>query len=240
MNLLVTVLLFEIASILGQYDDTIPILLSESGVGNIPVPTAPQIAYQNYEIGAMVGFNMESYSYNDSLKYIPNIDEWVKAASYFKAKYAVLTAKHDSGFCIWPTTAANYTYSVKYTKWGGGKRDIVSEFIQSCKKYNVKPAVYYSIATNFYQGVQGGVVHNTSHSQQEYNELCAFQLTELLSSYGEFAEIWFDGGLLQQQADLVVPILKKYQPNTLVFNAPAGYPNCVRWIGNENGNVQLE
>lgn len=59
-------------------------------------------------------------------------DAWLYAASLFNAKYAVLTAKHDSGFCLFPTKYPGYEYSVKYTTWGNGTRDIVREFVESC------------------------------------------------------------------------------------------------------------
>jgi len=149
------------------------------------------------------------------------------------------TKKHDDGFCLWPTAAPNYTYSVKYTQWGNGKRDIVGEFIQSCKKYGIKPALYYTLATNYYQKVESGgkVLSNATNAQQNYNNICLFQLSELWGNYGNLTEIWFDGGLMppNQGGPDIVPLLKKLQPDAIAFNAPPLYPQCSRWIGNEAG-----
>ncbi len=52
--------------------------------------------------------------------------------------------------------------------------------------------------------------------------------------YGDLFEIWFDGGALpvDQGGPDLVPILKKYQPNAIVFQGAAGN---IRWIGNERG-----
>src|SRR5688572_21888691 len=146
---------------------------------------------------------MWTFNSNLSMNFVPpvndfnpvhlNTDSWLYAASLFNAKYAVLTAKHDSGFCLFPTKYPGYTYSVAHTKWGNGQRDIVQEFIQSCKslyplhsiaiyslhkgkKFNILPAFYYSFDNNFYQGVQNGLVStNNTDDQKRYNDLCLFQ-----------------------------------------------------------------
>jgi len=170
------------------------------------------------------------------------IFSWAEAASAFGAKWAVLTAKHISGFCIWPTVATvhgkRYPYSVAFTKWGGGQRDVVAEFAKSFQRRGIKPAIYYSVSTNMYLNVSGGIPQNlTTITQNEYNDFVMKQLTELWTQYGELAELWFDGGLLSpsQGGPDLVPLIQKYQPNAMAFNAPQGYSQCVRWVGNEDG-----
>ena len=62
-------------------------------------------------------------------------------------------------------------------------------------------------------------------------------MTELWWRYGELFEIWFDGGAIPAKnggPDLV-PILKKHQPQAIVFEGPVGTPNLIRWVGNERG-----
>jgi alpha-L-fucosidase len=59
-------------------------------------------------------------------------DQWVSTAKSFGAKYYVLVADHFSGFSLYPTSAHNY--SIAHTIWGDGKRDIVQEFVSSCRK----------------------------------------------------------------------------------------------------------
>ena len=106
-------------------------------------------------------------------------DQWVRAAKAAGATYAVLVAKHCSGFSLWPTEA--HPYSVKNAPWKNGKGDIVKDFIASCKKYNIKPGIYASAAANGYCYVDNpGVVQPGSpYTQQQYNAIVTRQLTEL-------------------------------------------------------------
>ena len=75
-----------------------------------------------------------------------NTDQWLEAAVSFGARYAVLVVDHFSGFTLWPTKLGNY--SIAMTSWRGGKGDVLADFIQSCKKYNVRPGVFYSVHEN--------------------------------------------------------------------------------------------
>ena len=52
-----------------------------------------------------------------------NTDQWIETAAKLGAKYAVLTAKHGSGFTLWPT--ATHNYNISRSPWTDGKGDIV-------------------------------------------------------------------------------------------------------------------
>ena len=118
------------------------------------------------------------------------------AAKAAGATYAVLVAKHCSGFSLWPTKA--HPYSVKNTPWRNGQGDIVKDFIASCKKYGLRPGIYASTTANGYLKVDnpGKVVSGDPEEQKKYNEIVKMQLTELWSEYGDLMEVWFDGGVL--------------------------------------------
>ncbi|MDP4129552.1 MAG: alpha-L-fucosidase [Bacteroidota bacterium] len=166
-----------------------------------------------------------------------NTDQWIRAAKAAGAKYAVLVAKHCSGFSLWPTKA--HEYSVKNCPWENGKGDIVADFIASCKKYGLKPGIYASASANgfLYVDNPGKVQPGGPVNQQEYNAIVRKQLTELWSNYGKLFEIWFDGGVLPAKdgGPDIAPLLKKLQPDAVVFQGPADAKNLIRWIGNENG-----
>ncbi len=64
------------------------------------------------------------------------------------------------------------------------------------------------------------------------------QIRELWSNYGEWYEIWFDGGTrpVEQGGLDIAPILKELQPNAITFQGERVNPiNNTRWVGNERG-----
>lgn len=68
-------------------------------------------------------------------------DQWVEAAVAMGAGEICLTAHHEGGFCLWDTKYSNY--SVMHSPYG---KDIVAQFVASCRKYGVKPC-YYMVRT---------------------------------------------------------------------------------------------
>src|SRR5699024_462086 len=135
-----------------------------------------------------------SYKWRDQWGYQPDpaifhpsqldTDQWIRTAKEAGAKYAILVAKHCSGFSLWPTEA--HTYSVKSTPWKNGEGDIVGDFIKSCKKYDILPGLYYSTSANAYYEVDnpGVVASGNPQEQEEYNEMVIQQVRELWTHYG--------------------------------------------------------
>ena len=225
----------------------------ESGVQNAQsvLPSKVQLKWAGSEIGVLIHFDMPvfepSYDFRKDWNYHPdvsifnpkelNTDQWIKAAKAAGATYAVLVAKHCSGFSLWPTKA--HQYSVKNSPWRNGQGDIVKDFIASCKKYGLKPGIYASTTANGYLKVDnpGKVVSGDPEEQKKYNDIVKTQLTELWSEYGDLFELWFDGGVLPPEKGGfdVLELLKKYQPEAIAFQGPFGYENNIRWVGNEEG-----
>jgi len=215
------------------------------------LPTRPQVEWANSEIGVLIHFDMPvfepSYNFRADWNYHPpmsiftpdslDTDQWIKASKAAGATYAVLVAKHCSGFSLWPTEA--HDYSVKNSPWRNGKGDIVKDFVASCKKYGLKPGIYASTTANGYLKVDnpGKVVSGDPEEQKRYNKIVETQLTELWTKYGELFEIWFDGGVLpvEKGGFDVRALVEKYQPNTVAFQGPFGFSNNIRWVGNEEG-----
>ncbi len=225
------------------------IFFSNAQNKNLALPTTTQLNWANAEIGVLIHFDMPVFKpdYNWRRDTAPsatifnptelNTDQWLKAAKAAGAKYAILVAKHCSGFSLWPTNA--HEYSIKNSPWKSGKGDIVKDFINSCKKYNIKPGIYASTSANGFLQVDnpGKVLSGDKEEQKRYNEIVKQQLTELWSNYGELFEIWFDGGVLpvDQGGFDVLSLLQQYQPNAIAFQGPFGFSNNIRWVGNEEG-----
>lgn len=217
---------------------------------DIPKPSPEQLTWQDMEMGMFFHFDIVTYapswdfrSWRDNPSpdvYNPvelNTDQWMEAAKAIGAKYAVFVAKHCSGFLQWQSDL--YPYGVKQSKWRNGKGDVVKDFVESCRKYGIKPGIYASVSANGFLEVDNpGMINRgkggDQEKQKDYSRICEGMLTELWSQYGELTEIWFDGGALppEKGGPNLIPILKKFQPNAIVFQGPAAN---IRWIGNESG-----
>jgi len=221
-------------------------------IDGVVVPNENQIAWADAEIGVIIhldmqvfkpGYDWEKFGTHPSANiFNPTLldtDQWLQAAQSLGAKYAVLVAKHCSGFSLWPTKA--HSYSVASSPWRDGKGDIVADFIASCQKFGIKPGIYASAQANGYLHVAqpGRPAASSKITQNEYNAIVEQQLTELWTQYGDLFEIWFDGGIIptSQGGPDLLPLLMEYQPNAIVFQGPMGFPNLLRWIGNESGNA---
>lgn len=214
-------------------------------------PTLEQIQWADCEIGVIIHLDLIIYQapydcrqhFGDPIPtslFDPknlDTDQWVRAAKSLGAKYAILVAKHGTGFSLWPTQA--HDYSVKNSPYKNGQGDIVKDFIASCKKYDIRPGLYCSASFNQYFSVEnpGKVIDGSPEKQKAYNEIVLKQLTELWTNYGELFEIWFDGGVIpvSEGGPDVAGLLKKLQPNAVVFQGPVGTKSLLRWVGNERG-----
>ena len=236
-----------------------------------PKPSPDVLAWTRREIGAFFSFNMISELQTKVTNYTRyfctrgsrsatsvvsvdnfdpaeiNLDDWLEVAASFGAKYAVLTAKHCSGFTMWPTdiynsTGFHYNYSIQYSPLMGGKYDVVRAFIDSCKKYNIAPGIYYGLNKNFYLNVMEGKVLNDSKlypgqvnvSQDLYNKIVLAQMAELWSNYGELSELWFDGGCIPGLEEEINELSTRLQPHAVYFNG-CSKVNNLRWVGTESG-----
>jgi alpha-L-fucosidase len=140
----------------------------------------------------------------------------------------ILTAKHHDGFCLWPS--AHTEHSVKNSSWKGGSGDVVREFTDACREIGMKAGVYLSPWDR----------HESCYGDSPaYNRYFVAQLTELLSNYGDIAEVWFDGACgegpngKRQEYDWAAfySTVRSLQPAALI--AICG-PD-IRWVGNEDG-----
>lgn len=91
------------------------ILIYNAGlVYGIPLPTEPQLVWQEREIGVIIHFNMATADGTEGCtpdvvpdinKFHPdklNTDQWLQSASDLGAKYAVYVAKHNCGYLSSP------------------------------------------------------------------------------------------------------------------------------------------
>jgi len=223
-----------------------------SSAAALALPTARALEWADCELGVLIHYDITvfepGYEWRKQWGYHPDprifnpsalsTDQWMSAAQSAGAKYAVLVAKHCSGFSLWPTRA--HEYSVKSTPWKNGKGDIVAEFVDSCRKFGIRPGIYCSAVANAYFQVDnpGLVKPPDPEAQKRYNQVVVTQFTELWSNYGKLFEIWFDGGVLppDQGGPELAPLIS-LQPDAIYFQGPSAARNLIRWSGNEFGTA---
>lgn len=218
--------------------------LAARRVGRLPIrarptPSAAQLTWQRDELAMFLHFGVNTFTdrewgdgQEDPAIFAPtNLDarQWARAAKAAGFRAMILTAKHHDGFCLWPT--ATTEHSVAKSPFRGGQGDVVREFVDACRAEGLKAGLYLS------PWDRNAAVYGDS---PRYNDFYIAQLTELLTRYGQIAEVWFDGANgegpngRKQSYDWprIWGTVRKLQPGAVIFS-DAG-PD-VRWIGNERG-----
>ena len=226
-----------------------------AGETHLPAPNARQVAWQEAELGVVFHYDLHVF---DGQKYgqggnrvtpMPDYnifnpqrldtDQWIRAARDAGARFAILTATHETGFALYQSDVN--PYCLKAVKWRDGKGDIVRDFIDSCRKYGLKPGIYVGIRWNAFFGVHDFQVNGEGpfreNRQAYYRKMCEGMVRELCTRYGELFEIWFDGGASHPDkgAPDVLPIVKEHQPNCLFYHNEQLAE--ARWGGSESGTV---
>ena len=166
-------------------------------------------------------------------------DQWIQAAKAAGAKFAVLTATHETGFGLWQSDVN--PYCLKAVKWRDGKGDVVRDFVNSCRKYGIQPGIYIGIRWNSLLGIHNfkaeGDGEFARNRQAWYKRLCEKMVTEICTRYGDLFMIWFDGGADDPKGlgPDVEPIVTKYQPECLFYHNVNRAD--FRWGGSESGTV---
>ena len=222
-----------------------------------PEPFGPtlsdnQLKWQEMERYAFVHFSVNTYTDQwwgngdeDPRIFNPtklDCRQWARACKESGMKGIIITAKHHSGFCLWPSKYTNY--SIKNCPWKNGKGDIVRELSDACKEYGLKLGIYLSPWDR----------NSPDYGKPEYIKYFRNQLTELLTNYGDIFEIWFDGanggtgyyGGAREERKIdpktyydwqnTYKLIRSLQPNIIIWN-DGGDRADVRWVGTEAGNV---
>jgi alpha-L-fucosidase len=69
-----------------------------------------------------------------------NFDSILSVFSKAGIKYAVLTTRHTSGFCLWDSKTT--VFDVAGSPF---RKDVVRMFTDACRKYRIKPCFYYCL-----------------------------------------------------------------------------------------------
>ena len=163
-------------------------------------------AFEALKYGLFIHFGMSTYDGTELSKgdrpasyYAPDkldVDQWISVARDAGMRYAVLTAKHVAGFCLWPSAHTDY-----HVGNSSNKTDVVEAFVNACRKKGVLPGLYYCSWDNHHR--LGSVLPDEAPSggstwwancyvTTRYMHWQYQQLEELHARYGPVAEWWID------------------------------------------------
>lgn len=201
-------------------------------------PSPRQLAWQELEFTAFIHFTINTFTdrewgdgSEDPSLFKPtalDANQWAEVCRDAGMKLMLVTAKHHDGFCLWPSAYTDH--SVKNSPWKNGNGDVIREVSDACRKAGLKFGVYLSPWDR----------HEPSYGDSpKYNEHFKNQLRELLTNYGDIAEVWFDGACgegpngKRQVYDWegYYRLIRELQPNAVI----AVMGPDVRWVGTESG-----
>ena len=152
-----------------------------------------------------------------------------KAAKNAGMKYAVMTAKHHDGFCLFDSKLTDYK-SIN-TPCG---RDIIREFTDAFRAEGLRTGLYYSLIDWHHPDFphfgdahhpmrDNEVFRNHKYDFDNYLSYMHGQIEELCLNYGKLDIFWFDFSYDNMtgetwKATELVRMIRKYQPHVLMDN----------------------
>ena len=153
--------------------------------------------------------------------------KWAKTAKAAGMKYAVLTAKHHDGYCLFDSKLTDYKLSKQF-----GGRDLVREFLDAFRAEGLKVGLYYSIIDwhhpdypNVGNHPQRGdsVYAKRNFNWDNYLKYMHGQVEELTKNYGKIDIMWFDYSFGEYsgekwKANELVKMIRTNQPGIILDN----------------------
>ena len=174
--------------------------------------------WKSWKYGAFLCFNSNQFSgqefcrIRDPQEYAPaklDVRQWIDTFKAAGMRYAVLTARHTSGFLLWdsPTSEHDITNSRDTT-------DVVKEYVEECRRQDIEPGIYYCLWGGKGCSLTG---HRKIHTARA---LILAQLYELATCNGPIPYFWIDMKNWAPQdlsAQEIYDLLKNINPQTVVI-----------------------
>lgn len=159
--------------------------------------------------------------------------EWARLAKKAGMKYAVLTAKHHDGFCLFDTQLTDF----KSTN-APCHRDLIREFLDAFRAEGIRVGLYFSIidwrhpdfphyGDKFHPMRDNPEYSNENRNFDNYLEYMHGQVHELLTNYGKLDLMWFDFSYDNMKcdtwkADKLIKMVREIQPWIVIDNRLEG------------------
>ena len=199
----------------------------------------PLAVWQSYKYGMFIHFGMATFTgrsnENDprnadapSSLYAPtdlDVDQWIRVARDAGMKYAVLTAKHTAGHCLWDSKVRfrgkEFDYDVATS---GHPTDVVAAFVKACKKYGIAPGLYWCPLDFHNNSVPPKPQWNAGQLPDDFYQFAQDQFAELIKCYPDVGYYWIDvpRSASEPQRQALYDLIKRQRPGALVlFNCHA-------------------
>jgi len=176
----------------------------------------------------------------DYMKYFEEFDpteydpkSWAKSAKDAGMKYAVLTAKHHDGFCLFDSKFTDF----KATNTPA-KRDLLAEYIEAFRNEGLRVGVYYSIIDwhhPHYPHFEDSIhprrgdekYKDYKYDFDKYLDYMHGQVKEICSNYGKIDILWFDYSYDKMcgeawRATELIKMVRSLQPDVIIDNRLEG------------------
>ncbi len=173
---------------------------------------------------------------NDYIKYFEEFNptdfdprKWARAAKEAGMKYAVLTAKHHDGFCLFDSKLTDW--KVTNTPYG---KDIVREYLDAFRAEGLRVGLYYSLLDWHHPDYPSYKDRNhplrnderEKDKQKNFDNYLKYmhgQIEELCRDYGKIDIMWFDFSYDDMtgekwKASELVRMVRSYQPDIILDN----------------------
>jgi alpha-L-fucosidase len=158
---------------------------------------------------------------------------WARLAREAGMKYAVLTAKHHDGFCLFDSALTDF----KSTNSPCGQ-DLVREFLEAFRAEGLRVGLYYSLLDwhhpdyPHYGDQNHPMRDNPDYGNQgrDFNRYLDYmhgQVRELLTNYGKIDLMWFDFSYGEMRGETwraseLVNMARTLQPDLIIDNRLEG------------------
>lgn len=240
------------------------LLFSGFAFGESPllaVPCEKQIRFADWEVGAFIHYGLNPFTNQEhgdgqeppSMFNPTELDaeQWVLAAKAMDARYACLTARHEGGFCLWPSKTTEYT--IANSPYMNGEGDIVRDFVEACRKHGIKVGLYHTAGFNAHEALKnyegetekmvwgktwgkaiGKAFAADPTLRARFNAIQVEQFRELLTNYGPIDFMWSDHWNAEDSEGVwrsVTNLAEELQPEMVMMGPDTWVP------GNETGHV---
>ena len=154
---------------------------------------------------------------------------WMEAARDAGMKYAVLTAKHHDGFCLYDSAYTDF----KSTNTPAG-RDFVREFLDAARDCGLRAGLYFSLidwrhpdfphyGDRYHPMRDNPAYGNENRNFDRYLEYLHNQVRELCSNYGKLDLLWFDFSYDHLRGEAwkateLMEMVRSLQPDVIIDN----------------------